>query len=594
MNYHKIVTDIEKLIHGDISVDLNDLRKHSTDASLFTVMPQIIIYPKDKFDIQAIVKYIRNLKYTKFENKYDKDFVMKLSLTARAAGTCMSGGSLNDSIILDVTKYMKNFGKVEVGGATSGRAPVISCEPGTYFRDLEKYLNTKDLMYPSYPASKDLCCVGGIVANNSSGEKTLLYGSTKDWVEEIEMIMDDGTIHNFKKISFSQLESWNKILRSEGVVDGQEYSGNSDERPPGDSKFSGGLVGMYSNLFNLIKENKDLIQKNKPIVTKNSSGYDLWDIIDWKNETIDMCKLIVGSQGTLGIITNVKLRLTQKKKYSQMVTVLMPDLNDLVKLVEEILKYKPEAIETFDDHTFKIAMKFLPSIIWKLKGNIWQLATSFIPEAWMAVTGGIPKLILMAEFTGVSQEEATQKTELAFQHIQNFKYKSRVTKSEIDVQKYWLFRRESFNLLRSKLRGFRTAPFVEDIIIPLQNMQEFIPQMQTILDKYNYTYTIAGHAGNGNFHIIPLMKLNTQTEIETIKKTNQEVFSLVQKYHGSISAEHNDGLVRTPYLHFMFDDATLNLFVQVKQLFDPLYIFNPNKKVGGSIKENYSKIKLEK
>ena len=315
----------------------------------------------------------------------------------------------------------------------------------------------------------------------------------------------------------------------------------------------------------------------------------------WDN---NLLKLICGSQGTLGIITSVKLRLTERKKYSQMVTVFLPNLNSLTEVVEEVLTFKPEALESFDDHTFKIAMKFLPSILWKMKGSIFQLAFSFIPEVIMAVrglfSGGLPKLILMAEFTGTTQQEANKKANSCLKEIIKFPYKSRVTKNEIDLSKYWVFRRESFNLLRSKLKGFRTAPFVEDIIVPIESMREFIPQMQKVLDNYKFTYTIAGHAGNGNFHIIPLMKLNSQNEIEIIKKTNDEIFSLVQKYGGSISAEHNDGLVRTPYLHYMFSLKMLELFQDVKSIFDPLNIFNPNKKVGGSIVDNYTHIVLAK
>ena len=541
INYHKIAEVLKRKIKGDISFEKSDLELHSKDASLFTVMPQMIIYPKDKFDIVQIVKYVASVK---------NDFP-KISITARAAGTCMSGGSLNDSIILD----MKNFSNI---GELNLQNKTVICEPGVYFRDLEKVLDKKGLMYPSYPASKDLCCVGGIVSNNSAGEKTLLYGQTKDWVEEIEMVMSAGKIVTFK----------NEV--------GAEVS------PEG-----GDLEGA---VLKLIKNNWDEIQKNKPKVTKNSAGYNLWDN--------NLLKLICGSQGTLGIITSVKLRLTERKKYSQMVTVFLPNLNSLTEVVEEVLTFKPEALESFDDHTFKIAMKFLPSILWKMKGSIFQLAFSFIPEVIMAVrglfSGGLPKLILMAEFTGTTQQEANKKANSCLKEIIKFPYKSRVTKNEIDLSKYWVFRRESFNLLRSKLKGFRTAPFVEDIIVPIESMREFIPQMQKVLDNYKFTYTIAGHAGNGNFHIIPLMKLNSQNEIEIIKKTNDEIFSLVQKYGGSISAEHNDGLVRTPYLHYMFSLKMLELFQDVKSIFDPLNIFNPNKKVGGSIVDNYTHIVLAK
>jgi FAD/FMN-containing dehydrogenase len=549
LNYHKIFLDLERQIAGDIFCDHKTLQKYSKDASLFTVRPQIVIFPKDKFDIQAVVRYVKRIK-----EEYP-DF--NISVTARAAGTDMSGGPLSNSIIVDTTKYMhKIFVKNFVRENKS-----VECEPGVYFKDLEKYLDKAGLMYPSYPASKDLCCVGGIVSNNSSGEKTLLYGSTKDWVVEVEVVLQDGTIHTFKEISFDELKN-KKASHFENEV------------------------------FNLINENKEIILKEKPKTSKNSSGYFLWDCIDWEKKTINLAKLVCGSQGTLGIITKVKLRLVQQNKYSQMLTVMLPDLKNLVPLVQVIQNYKPEAIETFDDHTFKIAMRFLPTIAWKLKGNIWKLGVSFLPEVWMALTGGVPKLILMAEFTGSSQNEADRKASGAWKNIQNFSYKSRVTKNQTDLEKYWLFRRESFNLLRSKMKGFKTAPFVEDTIVPVGNTIEYVSELQTVMNKYKYLYTIAGHAGNGNFHIIPLMKLQSKDEVEIIKKTNQEVFSLVQKYGGSISAEHNDGLVRTPYLHFMFSDAMLDLFQQTKDIFDSLNIFNPGKKVGGSIQENYSKIEI--
>jgi len=557
INYHKIVTDLEKILDGDVRYDRKTVEEHSTDASLFKVLPQIVIYPKNKFDISKVVKYVSKLK------NENKKLYEKLSITARAAGTCMSGGSLNDSIILDVTKYLNKIEKLN--------EQYVVCEPGLYYRDLAKKMDKLEVYLPSYPASKDLCCVGGIVSNNSAGEKTLQFGQTKDWLEEVEVVLADGSIFNFKAIKFVDFES--------GEVDLKE------------NKF---VEKIYSEILQIISDNKKLIDEQKPKVSKNASGYYLWEVIDWEKEVVNMHKLICGSQGTFGIVTKVKLRLQKKKKYSQMLTVFLPNLKKLVPLVEEILKYGPESLESYDDHTFKIAMKFLPTIIWKLKGSIWQLAWSFIPEFWLVVTGGVPKLIILAEFTGDTQREADEKTKLANEKISKFKLKQSMTKNQIDINKYWLFRRESFNLLRSKLKGMRTAPFVEDIIVPIESMKEFVPKMEKLMDKYKFVYTIAGHAGNGNFHIIPLMKLNTQKEVETIKKCNDEVFALVQSYGGSISAEHNDGLVRTPYLHYMFSPKMLKLFVEVKNIFDPLNMFNPGKKVGGSVEENYKKINIVK
>ena len=572
INYHKIILDLEKLIAGDVVYDTKTLEKYSKDASLFKIRPQVVVFPKDKFDIQAIVKYVRALKALPEGEGLGG---AELSITARAAGTDMSGGAVNDSIILDITKYLNKIGELEkvpplyvkrgLGGDFSSNE-FVQVEPGVYFRDLEKFLDKYNLMYPSYPASKDLCCVGGIVSNNSSGEKTLLYGSTKDWIEEVEVVLEDGTITTFKEISFDELKT---LSSGEGKV-----------------------RVLYKNIFNLISENKDLIEKEKPQTSKNSSGYFLWECINWEKETINLAKLICGSQGTLGIITKIKLRVTEKPRFSQMLTVMLPDLVNMSQVVESVLKFKPQAVETFDDKTFKIVFKFLPTVIWRLKGSIFQLGASFLPEVWMALTGGFPKLILLVEFVGQTQEEADKKAKQALEYLQQFKYKARVTKSELEMQKYWLFRHESFNLLRKKLSGYKVAPFIEDLVVPDKSMPEFIGELQKILDSYKFIYTIQGHAGNGNFHIFPLMKLVDMEEVSVIKEINQKVFSLVQKYHGSISAEHNDGLVRTPYLHFMFSDTMLDLFQKTKNIFDPLNIFNPNKKVGGNIEKNYAKIDI--
>lgn len=545
LNYHKIILDLEKLIAGDVVYDSKTLEKYSKDASLFSIRPQVVVFPKDKFDIQAVVKYVRKVK------QENPDF--NISITARAAGTDMSGGAVNDSIILDVTKYLNNIGDLK---RDFSKNTFIECEPGVYFRDLEKILDKYNLMYPSYPASKDLCCVGGIVSNNSSGEKSLSYGSTKDWVEEVEVVLEDGTITTFKEVSFDELKDFSETI------------------------------------FQLVSENKNLIEKEKPKTSKNSSGYFLWECVNCEKQTVNIAKLICGSQGTLGIITKIKLKVTEKPKYSQMLTVMLPDLVNMSQVVEAILKFKPQAVETFDDKTFKIVFKFLPTIIWRLKGSIWSLATSFLPEVWLALSGGFPKLILLVEFVGMTQTEANEKAEKTLKYLKRFKYKARITKNELEMQKYWLFRHESFNLLRNKLSGYKVAPFIEDLVVPDKNMPEFISELQKILDSYKFIYTIQGHAGNGNFHIFPLMKLQSKEEISIIKEINQKVFSLVQKYSGSISAEHNDGLVRTPYLHFMFSNQMLNLFQKVKNIFDPLNIFNPNKKVGGSIEKNYDRIEI--
>jgi FAD/FMN-containing dehydrogenase len=156
---------------------------------------------------------------------------------------------------------------------------------------------------------------------------------------------------------------------------------------------------------------------------------------------------------------------------------------------------------------------------------------------------------------------------------------SRKTISQEESNKYWTIRRESFNLLRKHVHNMRTAPFVDDVVVRPADMPAFLPRMRAILDEYRLTYTIAGHAGNGNFHIIPLMDMKNRGNIKVISEVGEKIYSLVAEYGGSITGEHNDGIVRTPYLGKMYHPEMLELFKKTKEIFDPQNIFNPGKKV---------------
>jgi FAD/FMN-containing dehydrogenase len=211
-----------------------------------------------------------------------------------------------------------------------------------------------------------------------------------------------------------------------------------------------------------------------------------------------------------------------------------------------------------------------------------KLGVEFLPELWMMIRGGVPKLILLVEISGKTDREVGAKLDEIQLVVTQYGYKTRIAKSPLEAQKYWKIRRESFNLLRKHIKGKRTAPFIDDVIVLPKHLPEFLPKLQQLIKKYNLTYTIAGHAGNGNFHIIPLMDLASPLSTTTILDLSEEVYQLVRGYQGSITAEHNDGIIRTPYLPLMYGESICKLFTEVKYLFDPLVILNPGKKVGGT------------
>ncbi len=215
--------------------------------------------------------------------------------------------------------------------------------------------------------------------------------------------------------------------------------------------------------------------------------------------------------------------------------------------------------------------------------NFFKMVFSFIPEAFMMMKGGVPKLILLVEYAGKTESEVDQKLDVLEKIIEKFDVESHRAKSQEESDKYWTIRRESFNLLRKHIHGSRTAPFVDDVVVLPEHMPEFLPKMRDILDSYHLTYTIAGHAGNGNFHIIPIMNMKDTKNISIIKEVSEKVYNLVKEYKGSITGEHNDGIIRTPFLDKMYSKEVLELFKRTKEIFDPKGIFNPGKKVNGSL-----------
>ncbi len=514
--------------------DEENIKKYSKDASLLVVIPKLIIFPKDSSDIKALVKLVND----------NKEKFPDLSITARSAGTCMAGGSLNESIILDLTKYMNGF---------SIDGNIATIVPGTFYRDFEKETKERGLVLPCYPASKNICALGGMIGNNCAGEMTLKHGKMEDYVMELKVILRDGNEYTVKPLSPEALSEKTK----ENTVEGE----------------------IYRELSRMIEENKEAIMSAKPKVSKNSAGYYLWNV--WNGEEFNLCKLIVGSQGTLCIVTEAKLKLIPVSKHSKLFVVFMPNIDKLGEAIEEVLPLGPESVESYDDTTMKFAMRYLPEIFSVMKAKtFFSLAISFIPEVFMVLTFGIPKLILLVEFSEKSDDEVMRKMHELQKKLAKFKFKTRITKSDADAEKYWTIRRESFNLLRKHVRGRRTAPFIDDVVVSPKYLPEFLPKIRKILDDYKMLYTIAGHAGNGNFHIIPLMDMREEGSARIISEVSDKVFDLVKEYKGSITGEHNDGIIRTPYLDKMFSAEILSLFAKTKHIFDPNNMFNPGKKVG--------------
>ncbi len=535
---------------GELEDSKETLELYSHDASMFEIKPKLIIAPKTAKDVAAAVKIVAERK------AHDAH----LSLTARSAGTDMSGAAINDSIIVDFKRHLNQLIKVKADQAI--------VQPGMLFRDFDKL--TGKYLLPSYPASRELCTVGGMVNNNSGGEKSLEFGKTDKYVPEMKFVFADGVERIVKPLSKKELDKKMKQKDFEGRV--------------------------YKDLYELIERHYDLIKAAKPKVSKDSTGYHLWNVWDRETGVFDLTQAIIGAQGTLGFVTETTFKLVPRREHSGLLVLFMKDITDLGELIPKVLEYKPATFESFDDKTLWLSIRFMPSFL-KMLGPVKfiHLLLTLIPDG-LQLLHGIPKLILMVEFNGDSEREVRAKVRALHNELKQHRARYEINGFEEDPtegssEKFWIMRRYSFQLLRSKVHDKHTAPFIDDLIVNPEHLPEFLPKIRKIIKKYKLAATIAGHMGDGNFHIIPLMKLEDKRDRKKIMPAMKEVNELVLKYGGSLSGEHNDGLIRGPWLEQMYGKDMLHLFRETKNIFDPQHIFNPHKKANAKWDYSYSHIR---
>ncbi|MDP2655241.1 MAG: FAD-binding oxidoreductase, partial [bacterium] len=480
---------LKGVMRGEVSDDAETLTKFSRDTSLFMRMPELVVYPVDANDVSEIVRVVGA----------ERSRSTEISVTARSAGTDMSGGPLTTGVVVSFLKHMNKITEVKLRFSTpkfnfGNFDGYAETEPGVFYRDFEKATMASGLMLPSYPASREIAAMGGIVSNNSGGERTLKYGKTEKYVEELDVVLSDGSQTSFKALTPEEVADKKKLDTLEGNI--------------------------YREMDALLTENAALIEAHRPKVSKNSAGYALWSIRDATTGAFNLAKLICGSQGTLALWTKAKLGLVKPKGHRAMLVIFLGSpkhgeggLDLLPEIVQRVLKQNPESFESYDDHTFTLAVKFMPQMLLQMGlVKAARLGISFIPEAALVATGGVPKLILMAEFAEDTIEAADAKALAAKEALAGLDVQTKIEKDEKESEKYWIVRRESFNLLRKNLHGLVSSPFIDDFVVPPSSYPTFLPKLNALLDEYkdNMIYTVAGHIGDGNIHIIPLMDLTKE------------------------------------------------------------------------------------
>ena len=515
--------DIRHVIKGEVDSSSATLRAYSRDASIFEVTPKAVIYPKTTGDLKKLINFVS----TKKREGTD------VSLTVRNAGTCMSGGPLNESYIVDVSRHLNHIGHVDTENRT------VWVQGGAMHLELEKVTHPKKLLFAPYTSSRDICGIGGMLGNNASGEKSVKYGPTSRNVSKVKVALSDGEIYEFGPLTTKELNAKKQLPTFEGK--------------------------LYRELTQLIEDNKNLIDQHHPRTVKNAAGYPLWELWDAQQSHFNMARLFVGSQGTLGIITEAKLKLIPMAKYQRMIVVPIETLADLAMTVQTAMKHNPVTCETFDHHTYELAEKYHPE------------------DAARAGAAKGKHMVVLVMFEGDTQAQADRFATKAKQAMEKLGRTVEWIDDDAIAESFLLIRRKSFRmLLEHPAKNMRAMAFLEDTIVPLELYGEFLAALEAILAQYDMVYTYAGHIGDGSIRLVPLVNMEAPGAAEKVMELETRVNDLVIAMNGSISVDHNDGIIRTPYLPQFFGEEMYTLFAKVKELFDPLGIFNPGKKVGGS------------
>lgn len=530
---------------GTVTTDKAILDRYSTDESIFSIRPQIVIQPKHQADVEIAVALVA---------RETKRF-SSLSLTPRAAGTGLGGGSLTDSIVIDVSRYMTKIGKVE----QRGDVYTFTCEPGAMWRDVEKMLKRHDLYLPPFPASKDICSIGGSIANNAAGPDSLRYGHCAEWVAEMDVVLADGKTYTIKPLTYKELQALQKKDNAHATI--------------------------ARTIFAMLEADEKAILAAKPKTSKNSAGYGIWDVINTSvaqfkkgNGTFDLTRIFSGSQGTIGVITHLKLRAIPIAHDTDLIVVPVFDLLDAGAVIEKALEFNPINIELFDGLTFDLALKnpqFFKDRLSTLA--YYKVMLSMYSTFHIRYNRRTPEFTLLIT---VSKSDATLETDRAVTKLRahHGKYARKVT-SAVEKEMYWQIRRASYSLSKLEDPTKRPAAFLEDMVVPPKNLSKFFAAIKKLLAKYHVTAAVHGHGGNGHLHFYPLLDFTNKTTPALVMKMTDEFFAAALALDGNLCGEHNDGIIRTPHLHKLFPKAMIDRFIALEHAADPDDIFNPGKKV---------------
>lgn len=499
-------------IEGEVRFDKISKKIYSVDASIYEIEPTGVVLPRTKQDLIEAVKIAHSFG---------------IPVVARGAATGIAGGCVGSGLIIDTSKYLTQLITIDF------QNEYAVCEPGVVQDTLNDALEASGYRLGPDTSTGNRATIGGMLANNAAGARSLKYGKMSDHVEETELVTADGETLRLGPIDDNTWE----LKRSQNNLEGR----------------------IYSEIYRIRNQYRDEINKRFPQIPRRVSGYNLDEII--KEPGLNLSKLIAGSEGTLGIVTEVKVRIVPKPGLTAICILRFADMIEAMRSVPYLLSHHPISLEMIDD---KIVALGRSSPF--LKGKLH----------WLKDT---PQALFSIEFEGRDDAQLREKTDLFVKKILEKGIDPSVIclSDPVDIAAIRTVRKSGLGLLLSKRTYARAIGFLEDISVAPDKLADFMERFNNYLKLIGKEAGIYGHVGSGCMHIRPYIDLRKPEELQMMHKMMEDVSDLLLAFGGALSGEHGDGLARSWLNKKMFGENINQAFIEVKKAFDPDNRMNPGK-----------------
>ncbi|MBI4936656.1 MAG: FAD-binding protein [Nitrosomonadales bacterium] len=499
-------------LRGEVHADLLSRGLYATDASMYQMLPLAVVTPLDRDDTVAAVRLCAELG---------------LPLLARGGGTSLTGQSVGEAVILDVSRHLTRVLELNLEEGW------VRVEPGVVCGELNVLLKPHGVHFAPDPATASRANIGGMIANNAAGMRSVRYGMTIDHVLALDLALATGEVLSLGPLDRQQLAAKCALPDREGDI----YRGLRD-----------------------LMQHADEIRARYPKVIRRSGGYALDALAN--ADPLNLAKLICGSEGTLGVILEARLRLTPLPRHSAVCLAHFDSLDAGLRAAAPIVADSPSAVELIDGVILRQA-KMHP-----LTRDICSLIH------------GDPASVLVIEVQGENSDAVAAHIHRIADSLAGRAYAAPVMTDSDDIRDVWQLRASALGLMTTVQGPRKPVPYIEDAAVPPEALADYVAEVLAVCRKHGQPVSMFGHASVGLIHIRPLHDLHQSADIARMAQIQEEVFPLVQKYGGSWSGEHGDGIVRGGFNRRFFGDQLYGAFCEVKRLFDPEGRMNPGKVIG--------------